>query len=424
MLVRKNSIILSSSLLLLIALITVSNVNARSIERENFKEWTVICYLAGDNFLDWFMKENLKELINVGSSNSVNVIAFLDTTDNDTKVFEFNNGDLVRIPTRIVNYSWTESELDTGDPQTLIDYASWAVREYPAKKYFILLGGYGEGWIGLMHDMNNGQGDIDVLSLNELEYSLKTITKQIYHINGKEKIDILGLDACYMGMLEIMYQVKDYADYLISSENEEALDGWPYDKIIETIIEKPEMDCSQFSSCIVDSYLDSVKGNPSKMSNVLTLSVVNLDLIGEIVEEIDALSSLLLTLKRENSRKLIFTERITNKLHISAHIAGRYVPYSVLLDLNDFVTNLRVVMTKNKQVSESSQRISSLLSKTIIKERHQPLKGEHNLGIGGISLYFAGMDTNSYRNNNFSIDTHWDEYITCGASVGQKMDKK
>lgn len=420
MLKRKLRIFIISFFLLHVALISVDKVNAKNIEREKLNEWTVICYLAGDNFLDWFMKENMKELIKAGSSDKVNVIAFLDTTDNDTKVFEFENDNFVRIPTRIVNYSWVESELNTGDPQTLINYASWAVREYPAKRYFVLLGGYGEGWIGLMHDMNNGRGDIDVLSLNELEYSLKTITKEINNINGKKRIDVLGLDACYMGMLEIMYQVKDYADYLISSENEEALDGWPYDKVVNTIIENPEMDCSQFSSCIVDSYLDSVKGTPSKMSNILTLSVVNLRMIGPLVEEIDVLSSLLLTLKRGNPKKLIFVERVTNKLHISAHIAGRYVPYSVLLDLDDFVTNLRVVMAKNKQVSGSSQRISKLLSQAIIKERHQPLKGENNLGIGGISLYFAGMDTDSYRDNNFAIDTHWDEYITESASIGQK----
>ena len=398
---RKQIIVILFFLFLHFSIILDFNVNAENNEKENIKEWTVICYLAGDNFLDWFMKENIKELIKTGSSNSVSVLALLDTTDDDTKVFEFNKGDLVRIPTRIVNYSWTESELNTGDPQTFIDYASWAVREYPAKKYFIILGGYGEGWIGLMHDMNNGQGDIDVLSLNELEYALNIITKEIKDINGREKIDILGLDACYMGMLEIMYQVKDYADYLVSSENEEALDGWPYDKLVESIIENPEMDGLHLSSSIVDTYLDSVKGSPSKMSNVLTLSVVNLKFIGKIAEEIDILASLLLKMRKESPRKLAFTEKITNKFHISAHIAGKYVPYSVLIDLNDFVTNLRVGMTKNKQVSESAQRISRLLSKAIIKERHQPLKGEHNLGIGGISLYFAGMDTERYKGNSF-----------------------
>ncbi len=263
-----------------------------------------------------------------------------------------------------------------------------------------------------MHDMNNGQGEPDVLSLNELENALKIITKEIKDINGREQIDILGLDACYMAMLEIMYQVKDYADYLVSSENEEALDGWPYDRLVESIIENSEMDGLHFSSSIVDTYLDSIKGNPSTMSNVLTLSVVDLKLVGKIAEEIDILASLLLRLKRESPGRLAFAEKLTNKFHISAHIAGKYVPYSVLLDLNDFVTNLRVGMTKNKQVSESAQRISRLLSKAIIKERHQPLEGEHDLGIGGISLYFAGMDTKGYRGNSFSIDTKWDEYIT------------
>ena len=404
--------------------ILFSNVNAESHKKEKFREWTVICYLAGDNFLDWFMKENMKELIKAGSNSRVNVIAFLDTTDNETKVFEVNKDDLIRVPTRIVNYSWAEGELNTGDPGTFIDYASWAVSEYPAKKYSVILEGYGEGWTGLMHDMNNGQEDIDVLSLKELEYALKSISKEIYNINGKEKIDVLGIDACYMGMLEAMYQVKDYADYLVSSENEEALDGWPYDKLIETIINNPEMDSSLFSTSIVDTYLDSVKGSPSKMSNVLTLSVVNLELIGEMVKEADALSLLLINIKRMNPRKIIFAESITNKFLISAHIAGKYVPYTVLLDLDDFVTNLRVVMVKNKQVSALAQRISSLLSVAITKERHQSLKGKYDLGIGGVSLYFAGMDIKGYSNNNFSVDTHWDEYISETTSIGQKVFKK
>ena len=422
MLSKKYCIIIFLSVLNL-TFILFGNVNAESNKKEEFKEWTVICYLAGDNFLDWFMKENMKELIKAGSSDNVNVIAFLDTTDDETKIFEVNKDDLVRVPTRIVNYSWAESELNTGDPETFINYASWAVREYPAKKYFVILGGYGEGWIGLMHDMNNGQGETDILSLNELEYGLKAISKEIYAVNGNEKIDVLGLDACYMGMLEVMYQVKDYADYLVSSENEEALDGWPYDKLIETIINNPEMDSSLFSTSIVDTYLDSVKGNPSEMSNVLTLSVVNLELIGEVVKEIDILSSLLLELKSENAKKLMLAERITNKFHINAHIAGKYVPYCVLLDLSDFVRSLRVGMAKNRQVSALTHRLSNLLSEAITKERHQSLKGEFDLGIGGVSLYFAGMDTNAYRDNSFSVDTHWDEYITASRDIGRKIHK-
>ncbi|MEE9260655.1 MAG: clostripain-related cysteine peptidase [Candidatus Scalindua sediminis] len=410
-------------IMLLLPFAGISKTIAKD-DGEKDSEWTVLCYLAGDNFLDWFMKENMKELIRTGSSNRVNVVAFLDTTDDDTKIFEVNKDDLVRIPTRIVNYSWSNSELNTGDPLTLINFASWAVKKYPAKKYFLILGGYGEGWTGLMHDMNNGQGNIDILSLEELEYALGDITKSIKDVNSKGKIDVLGLDACYMGMLEVMYQVKDYADYLVTSENEEALDGWPYDKLLEHIMDNPEMDGLQLASNIVDIYIDSVKGTPSKMSNVLTLSVVNLGLIEEVVKEVDTLSLLLLRLQKEKPRKVMFVERVTNRFLISAHIANRYVPYTVLFDLNDFLEYLKVGLVNNKEVSDLTQRLLELLSKVITKERHQALKGKYDLGIGGISLYFAGMDTQSYRNNAFSIDTHWDEYITERASAGQNLNRK
>ncbi len=410
-------------IILLLPFANISKTIAKDHGKE-YGEWTVLCYLAGDNFLDWFMKENMKELIKAGSSDKVNVVAFLDTTDDDTKIFEVNKDDLVRIPTRIVNYSWSNSELNTGDPSTLINFASWAVKKYPAEKYFLILGGYGEGWIGLMHDMNNGQGNTDILSLEELEYALGDITKSIKDVNSKGKIDVLGLDACYMGMLEVMYQIKDYADYLVVSENEEALDGWPYDKLIGPIMDDPEMDGLQLASNIVDIYIDSVKGAPSKMSNVLTLSVVNLGLIEEVVKEVDALSLLLLRLQKENPRKVTFVERVTNRFLISAHIAGRYVPYSVLFDLNDFLEYLKVGAVNNKEVSDLTQRLLELLSKVIIKEKHQALKGKYELGIGGISLYFAGMDTQSYRNNAFAIDTHWDEFIIERASAGQNLNKK
>lgn len=419
----KRQIIVAAFIMLLLPLVGVSKAIAKEHRGED-SEWTVLCYLAGDNFLDWFMKENLKELIKTGSSDRVNVIVFMDTTDDDTKIFEVNKDDLIRIPSRIVNYSWSGSELNTGDPLTLTNFASWAVKKYPAKKYFLILGGYGEGWIGLMHDMNNGEGNTDILSLEELEYALEDITKSIKDVNGKGKIDVLGLDACYMGMLEVMYQVKDYADYLVTSENEEALDGWPYDKLLEPIIDDPEMDGLQLASNVVDLYIDSVKGTPAKMDNVLTLSVVNLGLIEEVVKEVDALSLLLLRLQKEKPRKIAFAEKGTNRFLISAHIAGRYVPYSVLFDLNDFAKYLKAGLVNNKEVSDLTQRLLELLSKAIIKEKHQALKGKYDLGIGGIALYFAGMDTQSYRNNDFSADTHWDEFITERAFTGQNLNRK
>ncbi len=86
---KKQIVVILLFMLLHFSVFSDNNLKAEKQDKENINEWTVICYLAGDNFLDWFMKENVKELIKAGSSNSVSVLALLDTTDNDTKVFEF-----------------------------------------------------------------------------------------------------------------------------------------------------------------------------------------------------------------------------------------------------------------------------------------------------------------------------------------------
>ncbi len=41
-----------------------------------------------------------------------------------------------------------------------------------------------------------------------------------------------------------------------------------------------------------------------------------------------------------------------------------------------------------------------------------------------ITLYFAGMDTKRYRDNDFSIDTHWDEFIIERAISGRTSSER
>lgn len=35
---------------------------------------------------------------------------------------------------------------DTGDPAVLIDFLSWGIRRYPARRYFVVIWNHGEGW--------------------------------------------------------------------------------------------------------------------------------------------------------------------------------------------------------------------------------------------------------------------------------------
>ena len=50
---------------------------------------------------------------------------------------------------------------------------------------------------------------------------------------GDTHFDFIALDACLMGGIEVLYQLKDCCDYIISSPAEVLTDSFPYDKVIE-----------------------------------------------------------------------------------------------------------------------------------------------------------------------------------------------
>lgn len=55
--------------------------------------------------------------------------------------------------------------------------------------------------------------------------ALSIICKELLQGN---RLGLLGTDCCKMSMLEVCYQVKDFADYFVSAQNCELADGWNY----------------------------------------------------------------------------------------------------------------------------------------------------------------------------------------------------
>ncbi len=58
---------------------------------------------------------------------------------------------------------------------------------------------------------------------------------------SKSKIDIIGMDACDMNMLEIGYELRDCADYLVASQGPVPDASWPYDSILQQLVHNPRV---------------------------------------------------------------------------------------------------------------------------------------------------------------------------------------
>jgi clostripain len=252
-------------------------------------------YLDADNNLESAGINDINEMEMVGSTTDVNIVVQVDripysvlAANNEGYADDISNGNWTTTRRYYITQDFDSvqinsqlksdlGELNTGDPQTLADFANWAVTNYPAKKYLLVIWNHGGGFRSLNLAKDIAWDDTsggDKITMPELEYALSTINTQM----GK-KIDIVGMDACFMAMTEVAYQIKDYADILIASEESEPGDGWPYDTILGELVGNPLISSEQLAVDIVDKYIFSYPyGNvtQSAIDNWRSILLINI----------------------------------------------------------------------------------------------------------------------------------------------------
>lgn len=173
------------------------------------------------------------------------------------------------------------NSLNMGDSQTLAEFLRYGVNNYPSDEYGLILWNHGAGpLIGYGNDELYG----DLLEMSEL----KTALSSAGFGNGK-KLEFLGFDACLMGSIETAWEVKDYANYLIASQETEPGCGWNYSFLKQLNHYDSGKDIGK---CIVDSYFvgcDEVAQNNPALEADLTLSCMDLSKIGNVEDSLNAL---------------------------------------------------------------------------------------------------------------------------------------
>lgn len=120
------------------------------------KTWLVMLYEdADDKILEQDVCVDLNEAERVGSSDTVRIVAQLDrfkggyTGDGDwtstRRFYVTQDNDLQHIGSQLVA---DLGEKNMADPETLIDFVTWAMQTFPADKYALILSDHGMGWPG------------------------------------------------------------------------------------------------------------------------------------------------------------------------------------------------------------------------------------------------------------------------------------
>ncbi len=361
-------------------------------------DWTVMIYLDADNNLESAGIDDINEMEMVGSSTDVNIVVQADRipnydiSNNDwtttRRYYITQDFDLVQINSLLIG---DLGELNMGDSQTLIDFTNWAVTNYPAKKYLLVIWNHGGGFrsTGLAKDIawddTNGG---DKITMSELEYALSVISTQA----GKN-IDIVGMDACMMAMTEVAYQIKNYTDILVTSEESVPNDGWPYDTILSQLVSNPTMSPNQLATNIVDSYIFSYTA-----SDNVTHSAIDLSYINTLANQLSNLAT------------AIISDTVTPlNNYILASNSCQYYYDADFIGLYDFCNKV-LTYSNSVSVKNIALSIQQTLSSAVLRWGYN---GWGVNGSRGLSIYFPYTYYDTYYNNtDFAQGTQWDEMLS------------
>ncbi len=383
--------------------------------------WTFLLYMDGeDPGLYPYFQRALASLEALPANPSLKLVALVDGPQNgDTRRMLVQPGGRY---TTNVNY-WGLGERNVGDPQTLQEFIDWGQRSYPADHYYLAVADHGNGSLGIAWDNTNNN---DYLTTAELGSAIAAGTN-----NGQRKIDVLHYDACLMGLLENAYQAKDYASYLIFSQNL----GWSvfgygaYADGLSLQAASPQIITiaanitasttpRQLAEDIAATYYNSL----GQVGYPRTITALDMSQVGPLQQAVDGLSTQLsanlsgIGTTVQNTR--ISTQMFNSRADYSAGPEDDYA------DLYDFARRLKLNVSIGG-VQSAAQAVMSAVDAAVIAEYH--LSGSiRNMpssyygldNAHGISIYFpprAGSWAYSryigHQSFGFTAVNHWDDFL-------------
>ncbi len=281
---------------------------------------TVIVYMEADNNLYQYAKADINEMergwnnqykgrvvvyLAPAAKTSVYASGEQDYNENP-RLMLISSEQSDRIASRVLK-QYTRSQ-NPADAATLAAVIQDAVELAPAEEYALVLWSHGTGWApqGMVSPLRS-QAAPQVVSEGTLmsksgfpiqsseapqvaaDVPQPVILQSFAHsmtFNSEMDIDALSaalsgaphfkfilFDACYMGCIEVAYQLRNRADYVLASAAESYAEGYPYNEVLGDMLALPAPDVVGMATKFFNYY----NGRPDGPARTVTTGVVRTD---------------------------------------------------------------------------------------------------------------------------------------------------
>jgi Clostripain family len=255
----------------------------RPLRAKKLKPWTVAVYMIADGIngssaLDASAEQAQDDikaaLAAAGANGKVNVAMQMD--------FKETQGTHRLILHRHRDWNRTVRKEPAGDPDVLKQFLGWVHRECPAERYLVHFWGHSSGPVGMFFERSPRNHRPHGLTLPELgcafEHSMPILG---------QPVDIVLLKDCWMSALELACELRDGAQFMVSSQALVPIDGWPYKEIFECLSSDQTATIAAGLVETLGDYYDMATNRP-KLSEV-SFGAVDVDAARAVDEPLRAL---------------------------------------------------------------------------------------------------------------------------------------
>jgi len=445
--------------------------------------------------------KDFKLIKKIGSTDRVSILAQLDRAGRKktirlhlTKGGDFND-DIVE----------SFGETNSGDPCELVDFLDWGMKRHPARRYMVILWGHGAGALDVdyltgddpppsrlkscrrrlrqslprlvkergMKSISEDDlfphhqllferlifapskfsllardrakligvdqptdGPLDYLDNRELKFAFEEIKKR-----HRRRIDVVGMDACLMSMVEIGFQLRGLVDYLVGSQDLVPKEGFPYDKIFQQMTDNPAITPRELSAEMVRHYINSFAAKFNPTLSACDLRTLNVALEKSLAGAIGHLAKMLLGFISHlgadtEAAKMVRSAILHARGRSQYYDVGDYVDIYHFSDLLERYwdrasvekerlkngSRVAISLREIRQIQSACRKVKSHFGpdKFVIASKS---KGRPVRNSNGLSIYFPikGMDP-TYKVIDFVEKTVWQDFIDTFVKQIQWLD--
>jgi hypothetical protein len=329
---------------------------------------------------DGFATDDLEEMMAAQGSDHLNVVietggankwqnTYVSAEKNQRWIIK--NGQMELVDNSLGN-------MNMGEPDTLSSFINWTVENYPADNYILSLWDHGGGAVsGFGIDEKH---DDDSLTLAEIE---KAFNDSI----GKNNLEfeMINFDSCLMASLETAYISRNFARYLVGSEEMEPDHGWYYTPVLSAISKNDAISGAELGKVIMDAFKE--QSVEEETDDEITLSVIDLGKIDPVIESLDKfISRAELNIQNESGLRIMSLARSRAE---SYGDADEESDSADMVDLSDLALNVQA------EYSGLAEDLAARISDAVIYNLTSRIKPDAR----GLSIYLPYDDKENFDEN-------------------------